>query len=99
LFPRIIPDAPILLEVTKTKASGKCKEFPSPWWRWREIKQTKIGQSARPGTYGNPKQRPEGGPIEKNNGKTGYTLRLAKVLTKPTQRGNNGDNGTYMMKE
>ena len=58
-----------------------------------------ASQSARPGTYGNPKQRPEGGPIEKNNGKTGYTLRLAKVLTKPTQRGNNGDNGTYMMKE
>ena len=32
------------------------------------------------------------GRSKKNNGKTGYTLRLAKVLTKLTQRGNNGDN-------
>jgi hypothetical protein len=42
--PELSPMLP-KLEVTKTKASGKCKEFPSPWWRWREIKQTKIGRA------------------------------------------------------
>lgn len=85
--PKVVLDAPRNWSLPKPRPAKNGKELPSLWWRWRDIKQTKIGRASIdinkiPEMLTVRVNQSIPGLMERRNRKTGQEVRQSKKLAK-----------------